>query len=162
MPQNTTPPAHGTSQYWSKYTANVPSGANTVRLSRVGNFLREVIFVNRRSASTRANGETDFPDPFSVFWDTRLLHAYTKKIWRDVLVRRTGYSSAIETAGGLDNGVFPYDFCHEFDNKLGRELRDGWLPTVQSTRLEGQGTFGSADALDILTNDVATAGEVFL
>jgi hypothetical protein len=162
-PQATTPPAHGTSQYWSKFTPTPASGNNTIRLTRVGNYIREVIFVNRKTSSgLRSDGETDFPDPAQIFWDTRLLHNYTKKIWRDTLTRRTGYINAIETAGGLDNGVFVYDWIHEFDGKMGHELRDGWLPTVQSTRLEIQGSWGNADKMDVLTNDVAPAGEVFL
>lgn len=162
-PQATTPPAHGTSQYWSKFTPTPGSGSNTIRLTRVGNYIRNVLFVNRNAGNgTRATGEADFPDPASIFWDTRLLHNYTKKVWRDTLTRRTGYIGAIEAAGGLDNGVFLYDWIHEFDGKIGHELRDGWLPTVQSTRLELQGSFGAADKLDILTNDVAPAGEVFL
>lgn len=159
--QMTVPPAHGTSQYWSKFTPTGAAGSNTVRWTRVGNYIREVIFVNRRSASTRANGETDFPDPAQIFWDTRLLHNYTKKIWRDEIKRRTGYTAALEAAGGQDNGVFPYDWCHEFDGQIGYELRDGWLQTVQSTRLEIQGSWGNAFACDIFTNDVAPAGEVF-
>jgi hypothetical protein len=160
--QATTPPAHGTSQYWSKFTPTPAAGNNTIRLTRVGNYIREVVFINRRTASTRANGETDFPDPSQIFWDTRLLHNYTKAIWRDEILRRTGYSAAIETAGGQDNGVFPYDWCHEFNGQLGKELRDGWLATVQSTRLEIQGSWGNAASMDVLTNDVAPAGEVFL
>ena len=58
--------------------------------------------------------------------------------------------------------MFPYEFCHEFDGHVGNELRDGWLPTVQSTRLEIVGSFANAGALDIITNDVAPAGEVFV
>jgi hypothetical protein len=159
--QETQPPAHGTSQYWSKYTAVALNGSQTVRLTRMGNYIRNVIFVCRRNASTRANGETDFPDPAATYWDTRLLHSYTKAVWRDTIKQRTGYTAAAEAAGGFDNGVFVYDFCHEFDGKMGRELREGYLPTVQSTRLEMQGTFGNTDNLDIITNDVAAAGEIW-
>lgn len=161
VPQETQPMAHGTTQYWSKYTATALNGSQTVRLSRVGNYLRNVIFVCRRSASTRANGETDFPDPSQTYWDTRLLNNYTKVVWNDVMKQRTGYTAAKEAAGGLDNGVFVWDLTHDFDAKMGRELRDGYLPTVQSTRLEIQGTFGNTDNLDIITNDVAAAGEIW-
>lgn len=160
--QMTVPPAHGTSQYMSKVTVNGVAGSQTIRWPRVGNYLREIIFVSRRTSSTRANGESDWPDPAQIFWDTRLLHNYTKTVWRDEIKRRTGYTATIETAGGQDNGVFPYDWCHEFDGKMGREIRDGWIPTLQSTRFELTGTWTNAPALDILTNDVAPAGEVFM
>jgi hypothetical protein len=69
---------------------------------------------------------------------------------------------ANDTAGGLDNGVFLYDFTHEFDGTLGQENRDLWLPTLGSTRLELQGVFANAGQLTVLTNDVAIAGPVFL
>lgn len=161
-PQMTTPPAHGTTQYFSKYTSVVSSGTQTIRFARMGNYIRSWLFVLRRSASTRANGESDFPDPTQMYWDTRLVHAYNKTLWRDVIKQRTGYTGTIETAGGQDNGVFPYDWCHEFDGKIGRELRDGWVPTLQSTRWELNGSFANAGNLDVITNDVAPAGEVFM
>ena len=160
--QLTVPPAHGTTQYLSKYTANIASGAQTVRWARVGNYIRMVIFVDRRSGSTRANGEADFPDPTQIFWDTRLLHNSTKTIWRDSVKYCYGYTAALEAANGPDNGVFPYQWADEFDGKVGHELRDGWLPTLQSTRLELQGSFASATALDLITNDVAPSGEIFV
>jgi len=69
---------------------------------------------------------------------------------------------SVDTPNGLDNSVWVYDFCHEFDGALGRENRDLWLPTLGSSRVELQGTFGAAGVLTILTNDVAIAGSVFL
>jgi hypothetical protein len=42
------------------------------------------------------------------------------------------------------------------------ENRDLWLPTLGSTRLELQGSFGGAGVLTVLTNDVAIAGSVFI
>jgi hypothetical protein len=85
------------------------------------------------------------------------------------MYERSGYGGAVgatipanDAAQGLDNGVFVYDFMHEFDGMLGRENRDLWLPTLGSTRLELQGSFGAAGTLTVLTNDVAIAGNVFI
>ena len=85
------------------------------------------------------------------------------------MYERTGFGGALgatvpanDTAQGLDNGVFVYDFCHEFDGSIGRENRDLWLPTLGSTRLEVQGSFANAGTLTVLTNDVAIAGSVFI
>lgn len=161
VPQETLPMAHGTTQYWTKYTANALAGQQTVRFTRMGNNIRNIILVDRRNASTRVNGETDMPDPSNLYWDTRLVHSYTKAVWRDIIKQRTGYTAALEAAGGPDNGVFPFDFCHEFTGKIGMELREGYLPTVQSTRLELQGSWGNTDNMDIITNDVAAAGEIW-
>jgi len=168
-----TPPAMNTTQFWSTQIFNVNAGAQTIRLTRVGNYLRNLIMVLRRSAGTRANGDSDFPDPVSFYLDTRPLDVFTKGMWRHTMFERSGFGGraaagvltaavANDAAGGLDNGVFAYDFTHDFDGTLGQENRDLWLPTLGSTRLELQGVFGNAGTLTVLTNDVAIAGSVFL
>lgn len=160
--QAQTPPAHGTTSYWSKTTINLASGSQQPRLPRVGNYLRNLIFVYRDNGGSRANGQAAWPDPASVYWDTRLLTQRLRTKWHDTMVRRTDMTAAVEQPRGRDNGVFVYDFAHDFDGGLGSELRDGWLPTTQSTRLELQGTFSAAGVLTVITNDVAPQGEIFV
>lgn len=161
--QATQPPAHGTTSYWSKTTFTLGAGFQNVRLPRVGNYLRELVFILRDANGSRLNGEAAFPDPLAIYWDTRLLKSYLKDLWINQHAERFDVTNAIETARGRDRGVFVEDYCHEFwGGAVGTELRDGWLPTVQSTRLEVQGTFGSAVSLTVLTNDVAPAGEIFV
>lgn len=164
-----TPPAMNTTQFWSSQTYPVLSGQNTIRLTRVGNYIRNLIFVLRRTAGTRANGETDWADPTTLYLDTRPLDIIENNNWRHQMYERSGYGGAVGTTlpandspRGLDAGVRVYDFMHEFDGTYGQENRDLWLPTLGSTRLEIQGSFGSAGALTVLTNDVAIAGSVFL
>jgi len=158
------PPAVGTTQFASKQIFNLPSGQQTVQFKRVGNYIRNIILVNRDSATgLRTGGATNFPDPMTLSWDTRpLLSAVPKALLRHIMQQRSGYTGTAETAGGPDNGVYVLDFMHDFDGHLGAELRDGWLGTVQSTRLELQGIFGSASVLTVLTNDISPAGEVFV
>lgn len=162
-PNATMPPAHGTTAYWSKTTFNLAAGFSATRLPRVGNWIRELIFIYRDTAGSRANGETNFMDPASIYWDSRLLKSYTKTLWRQSMRRKSGYyTGANDAVAGLDNGVFVEDYCHEFDGRIGAELRDGWLPTVQSTRLELSGSMASAGTLTVITNDVSPAGQVFV
>ncbi len=157
------PPAVGTTSYWSKTIINVPSGQQTIRLPRVGNYIRNMVFVNRAvSDGLRATGAGAFPDPAVTMWDTKILESLPKDVWRDYMTRRYDFTGGVEAVRGLDNGVFVRDFCHDFDGGVGYELRDGWLPTVQSTRLEIQGSFGAASVLSVLTNDVSPAGEIFV
>lgn len=163
----TTPPAMNTTQFWSTQVYNVNAGSQTIRLSRVGNYIRNLIFEYR--ATTRAAGNTNFPDPVTLYLDTRPLDIVERNNFVNQMYERTGFGGSIggttpanETAQGIDNGVFVYDFMHEFDGSLGRENRDLWLPTLGSTRLEVQGTFGAAGTLTVLTNDVAIAGNVFI
>ncbi len=169
----TMPPALNTTQFWTGQTYTVLAGQNTIRLTRVGNYLRNMIFILRRAGTSRANGEADWADPTTLYLDTRPLDIIENNNWKHQMYERTGfgaqYASAsaqiaplADLAGALDNGVRVYDFMHEFDGTLGRELRDLWLPTLGSTRLELQGNFANAGSLTVLTNDVAIAGSVFM
>lgn len=160
-----TPPAMNTTQFWSSQTYPVNVGQNTIRLTRVGNYIRNLVFVLRRAGTSRANGEADWADPLTLYLDTRPLDIIENNNWRHQMYERTGFGGAgvaNEAPRGLDNGVRVYDFMHEFDGVLGRENRDLWLPTLGSTRLEIQGNFANAGTLTVLTNDVAVAGSVFL
>lgn len=168
-----TPPALNTTQFWSAQTFAVAAGQQQVRLTRVGNYLRNLIFILRRGGTSRANGHVDMPDPTTLFLDTRPVDVVERNNWLNQMYERSGNGGraaggaltanvALDAAGGLDAGVFVYDFMHEFDAGLGRETRDLWLPTLGSSRLEVQGTFGNAGSLTVLTNDVAIAGSVFI
>jgi len=164
-----TPPAMNTTQFWSEQIFNVSAGQQTIRLTRVGNYLRNLVFVYRRAGTSRANGNSDWPDPLTLYLDTRPLDIIEITNWRHQMAERTGYGASLgattpanDTAQGLDNGVYVYDFSHEFDGELGRENRDLWLPTLGSTRLELQGSFANAGVLTVYTNDVAIAGTVFI
>lgn len=157
----TTPPALGTTQYLSKQVFNVAAaGYNNFRSSRVGNLIRNQVFIWRNAAGARV--KATFPDPLDISWDTRLLKAYSPIVWRGQMAHRLGFSGTDDNAGALELGVYVEDYCHEFDGKIGYELRDGWLPTTPATRLEASGTFGEPGTLTIITNDVSAAGEVYV
>lgn len=164
-----TPPAMNSTQFWTEQTYAVAAGQNTIRLTRVGNYVRNLIFVLRRAATTRSTGESDWADPTTIYLDTRPLDIIENNNWRHQMFERTGFGGtsgvavvAADSPQGLDNGVRVYDFTHEFDGALGRENRDLWLPTLGSTRLEIQGSFLTAGQLTVYTNDVAIAGSVFM
>lgn len=193
-PQATFPPAHNTTQYWSQTVATLSSGQQSIRHPRVGNYIRNLIYVYRSAGGVRQSVDSSWPDPATLSYDTRPLNILQRQIWRQYVAERFALYGPREAAGGLGNsatdfrltttpaggtyapgvgvsqvyvdsldaGVFPYDFMHEFDGRGGQELRDGWLPTVQSTRLELAGNFGTAGSLTILTNDVSPAGSVFV
>lgn len=160
---STTPPAMNTTQYWTEQQYTVNAGDNTIRLTRMGNYVRNFIFVFRRTAGTRANGDADWPTGTTVYWDTRPTDLlFDKTVWQNRIYERYFYTGAAEAAGARDNGVYPWDFCHEFTGKVGQENRDLWLPTLASTRFEIQGNFANAGTLTVLTNDVSVAGNVFM
>lgn len=159
----TTPPAMNTTQFFTKQVYPVVAGQNTIRLTRVGNMIRALYFIYRDVSNVRiANSSNNWATPAILYYDTRPVDYIPDVIWRKTMKERFGYVNTVETPGGLNNGVYLYDFCHEFDGSVGYELNDLWLPTLSSTRLEIQGSFGVAGTLEVITNDVAVAGNVFL
>lgn len=166
-----TPPAMNTTQFWSYQSYTVNAGMNTIRFTRVGNYIRNLAMVLRRAGTSRVNGEADLltADPVTVYLDTRPLDIIEPNNWVNQQWERTGFGGAVgatipakDAAAGIDNGVRTYDFMHEFDGTLGRENRDLWMPTLGSTRFELQFTAANAGTLMVYTNDVAIAGPVFM
>lgn len=171
MSNQITPPAMNTTSFWSSQVYTVNSGLNTIRLTRVGNYIRNLVFILQRAGNSRTNGESDWAsvDPLTLFLDTRPVDIMEPNAWKLQQYDRSGFGGSVgtttpanEAARGLDNGVRGYDFCHEFDGTLGHENRDLWLPTLGSSRLELQGNFPNAGTLKVLTNDIAIAGNVFI
>lgn len=156
------PPGVSTTQFWTTQQFTVNSGLNTIRLTRMGNYIRNLIFILRRAGTSRANGETDWPDPAYLYVDIHQQDAVVKNEWLTTIYERYGYATNGDAAGNKDNGVYAYDFCHEFDGQVGHENNDLWLPTKASSRVEIQGTFANAGVLTVLTNDVAVVGNVFM
>ena len=155
--QETEPKGLGTTQYWSKATYTTAVGSNTIRLARVGNLLRTLILIVRDDNAAREGA--DAPDPIAIHLDSRIVHDEAGVIRRDYMAERYGYALAPITTADDDEGVFVYDFSHDFDGHPGGELGDLWLPTVQATRLEFVGSISnSAGTLDVLTNDIAPVG----
>lgn len=151
------PPAVNTTQFWTSQSYTVNSGQNTIRLTRVGNYIRTLLMYMQDSNSTFSGGETIWnnADPTYLYKDARPLDILQPLVWRDSMFRKSGYN--------LDNGVRVYDFNSEFNGTYGWENRDLWLPTLGSTRLEWQFNASAAGKLTVLTNDVAITGaNVFL
>lgn len=157
-----TPPAMNTIQYWTEQPIALNAGQFNPRFTRMGNYLRMWIGVLRRTAGTRVNGDADWADPLTLMIDQRNQDQIYKTHWRTDLYEKWGYQGTVDTAGARDSGVYPYDYAHEFDGKVGHENRDLWLPTLEATRYELSGIWGNAGTLTVLTNDVAPQGNVFL
>ena len=160
----TTPVAMNTTQFWSVQQYPVVAGFNRIRLTRVGNYLRNLGFYFTDGSGSRTVGDTNWPTQLELDLDARPVDYVRKLTWRQTMYGRYGYQAATLDGGSntQDSGVFWYDLCHEFDGSVGNENRDGWWKTYGSTRLEVAGTFGVAGTLNVITNDVAIAGNVFL
>jgi len=160
----TTPVAMNTTQFWTVQQYPVVAGFNRIRLTRVGNYVRNLGFIYTDNAGSRTVGDTNWPTQLEIDLDARPVDYVRKLTWRQTQYGRYGFQASTLDGGSntQDSGVFWYDLCHEFDGAVGNENRDGWWKTYGSTRLEVAGTFGVAGTLTVITNDVAVAGNVFL
>lgn len=150
-PNAQNPPGEGTTQYWTKQNPSFVNGANAnMRLTRVGNIIRNLVFVARTAAGARSNLLTG---NFTLRLDGQEIFVRDVDYWRQLMFER-----------GLptETGLYVVDFTHDFDGRLGNEMRDLWLPTMQSTKLEISFTASAAGSLDILTNDIAAVSAPFM
>lgn len=150
-PQAQQPPVLGTTQYWSRFIPPVASGQQTIQLRRVGNYIRMFVLVFRTSAGARA---ANLPDPIQLYWDSRTVVNEALPVRQRLDWERYGIA--------MPTGVVVYEMAHDLTGKVGQETRDLWWRTLQSSRIELQGSMGAAGTLEILTNDVAPAGNIFV
>lgn len=147
-PQAREPIGHGTTQFWSAFTkAGLAVGNQTILLPRVGNLVRGLLFIARDGTGARNDGV--LPDPIQVTWDARILR------YESQFYRRSRQSEGLMGGIARDAGVFAVMFNDINDGNYGDEDPNLWLPTVQATRLEVDGSNAVAGSLQIVTNDVA-------
>lgn len=149
-PQVLQPPRHGTTQFWTKTNKVIAINANTLRLDRVGNLIRGVIWVVRDATGVRSAAIP--PTNFTINLDARQLTRQSQQLWR------TRQAEMYLLAGTWPVGVFPYMLAGDVVGHGGDGTPELWIPTMQSTRFELQGDdYTAVGSVDILTNDVAPA-----
>lgn len=147
VPNTVTPPALGTTQNWTAYSHPVTVGQNTIRLPRVGNVIRNLVFVNRDATGART--DSGLPSELSLLVDG---NQWRRNSWTYELQRM--YELYSYGTGDRPAGVWVLALTDDFDGMPGDELGDYWLQTTGATRLELQGVFSAAGSLHILTNDI--------
>lgn len=156
------PPATGTLQYWKQEVTTTPASSYTYTIvNGIGYGLRNVLFVNYRASSTRANGDTDFPDPFELTLGTMRLTYLNKAMWRTIMGRNFELTSTTaDAAFGRENGVYALEYTRNRANKVGGDYHN-YLRTQSGNTLKLKGTFGNADTLYVNTNYVIPQNNSF-
>lgn len=155
------PPLVGTTQYWSRQSIPVNAGqSNGQTFGRVGNIVRGWIFVFRNSSGVR-QAAANFMSPATLYRDGYNYDVIEINNWLTEIAYYYGYNSgSFDTAGGPDTGVYPYMFIFDLSGVPGNELRGQYWPTLQSSRIELDGSYGVAGTLEVLTNDIAPTGDL--
>lgn len=153
-PQSQIPPNYGSVQYWStRFQTGVVAGVNTVQVLRVGNLIRNLIFITRDTSSTGTRDDAVFPTAPIINWDARQLFNETQTY------RQNRTYEALESIPTLGRpaGVYGYFFDRTNQDRAGDDKPWLWLPTVEATRLELNGNFASPGVVEVLVNDIAPA-----
>jgi hypothetical protein len=165
------PPASGTTQYWTQGSLAI-AGAGTINsqlITGLGYPFREYLFLLRDGTGSRANGETNWPDPLVAlkFEANMLLSNVSKSFWQAMMARVTGYTSGTADARGAgvtpgkENGAYLLYFNNDFfRNAIGGETRRTYLITSPGSNFIYNANVGGAGNLYSIVNYIAPGGGV--
>lgn len=165
------PPASGTTQYWTQGSVSGLGGTvNQGLITGLGYPFRTYIFLLRGSDTTRATGETNWPDPLIgiKFEANFILSNIAKALWQNIISRMYGYINPVADARGTgafvapghENGVYIMNFNADFFKRTpGGETRRTYLVTSPGSNFIFNGTIGSTgSSLYSIVNYVAPGG----
>ncbi len=170
------PPANGTTQYWTQGSVPIAAAGviNQQLITGLGYPFRSYLWLYRDSTGSRANGESNWPDPLIglKFEANFLLTQYNKAMWQGEMARRSGYDNAAMDArgplgtgaasnlgSGKENGIYGLFFNSDFFKKaIGGETRRTYLVTSPGSNFIINGNFGAAGNLYEIVNYVAPGG----
>ncbi len=183
-PISQSPPAAGTTQYWTQGNLPLSGGTNNIQLgTALGYPWRNYLFMLVRSSGTRANGELDWPDPLiGLKFEANMLYSQYQKVqWNQRMARDYGYRNtnlqqttpadtrfadvaAVGTQAtfvepGLETGVKAINWNQDFAfQKPGSETRRTYLVSSPGSNWIFNGSLGNAGTLYSIVNYVAPAG----
>jgi hypothetical protein len=156
-----TPRNFGTTQFWNQQTYNALNGAQTYTLQAppgMGNNHRNWVAINR-VASSGARSSADFPSPLNLTFRGNTLYQLDNLLWVDEMSRIFGYNEpTLDTANGLDTGVFVIPFDNDFGFEPGAETGNGYLATANGDPIGFNGTWNASSNLFWLVNFINLVG----
>jgi hypothetical protein len=144
-PQQQLPPVHGTGQFWTTRRPDVLAGNINVPITRVGNLIRNLVFITRTAGGVRA--DTVMPDPAIINWDGRQQFQFSQRYWQQSMFEKLVDATR-------DTGVWILSMAHSQQNRAGDDTPNLWWPTVQATRMELSGTNALAGSIQVVVNDI--------
>lgn len=149
-PQSQVPPLLGTGLIQSKVNVGTLAGAQTIKVTKMGNLLRNVIFVGRTAAGARS--DACLPDVANFMWDgNNFLQASVRYMQAWAFEKLSGNVT-------WPTGVMLLPYAHggvQSEGRLGNEGPDLWFATTQSTRFEVVGNVTTPGSIDVITSEIA-------
>jgi hypothetical protein len=169
-PVQTTPPNMNTLQRWTEQTVTMVSGAFDARVKKLGNYLRELIFISKNSSLARVSDVNGgWSDPVQIVLDEDVKDNIAAALWKQDIYECWGYgrtpnggtaSTALDSPGGQDTGVWPYQYC--VDRRSIAEDVAAYLPTIESEDYLLRGNWGPAVyKMTVLVGEVLPRGDIF-
>jgi hypothetical protein len=161
VPQQIAPVGVGSINLVQNQSIPVTQGDRIVQISNVGNVIHKLIFTLRDSSGNRtatgwgATNQLILNNDTLFYWTTPS-SSTNKNTWASYITDVYGYgdavnatapgtTSTIDSANGLDTGVYALNFGDINGNGQTACSRDQFLPTLDSTLLQLRSTsFGSA------------------
>ena len=177
----TTPPNMNTLQRWTEQSVTMVSGAFDVRVRKLGNYVRELLFLSKNSSGVRivtpaavslySQPPAGWTDVAHIVLDEDIKDNITLWLWQRDIWEIWGFGGltggatsfpANDTAGGFDDGVFPYQYCCNRDQP-NVEAVAKYLPTIESEDylLRGDNWGTSVSKMVILKCEVLPRGDIF-
>jgi hypothetical protein len=133
-------------------------GTPQIQLNNVGDYLSDIIYVLRDTSSTgprdinattQSSTQGNWPNPFTWWVNDFQVHSVPLTYYVNRMARFYRYNATVETAGGLDNGVFPLLWLKVLLDRMENFMpASQYLPTDATTKLQIRGaTFGSGAAV---------------
>lgn len=163
--QATDPFGLGTLSLFQKENPNLAPGEQLTRSNNTGNVIRNLIFVARTAAGART--DADWSNICELYVDNNPLLRLKKNEWQDAMARWFGLTaSALDSAGGLDTGVYVLPF-YLFAGGLAGDpgnSRAQLLATLDATLLQFKGYSWGANIsqLAIITQAIAADNPAFI
>jgi hypothetical protein len=169
VPQQIAPVGVGSINLTQNQSIPVTSGDRIVQISNVGNVIHKLIFTLRKSDGTRTGSDWGATNQLilnndTLFYWTTPSSSTNKNTWASYITDVYGYgdavngtapgtTSTIDSANGLDTGVYALNFGDINGNGQTACSRDQFLPTLDSTLLQLRSTsFGAnASTLEVIS-----------
>jgi hypothetical protein len=155
------PPLPGTRQCWqTEDDTGIVAGSHTTKITNgIGYAYRQIILIERRAGTSRANGESDYPDPLEIWLGGTRVKRLGKNVWKTKTGRRFGLvTKTADAALGPENGTRVLVWDADVNTTPGNDARRKLFRTQDGNVFKLVGTWANAGTLRINSNYVIPRG----
>lgn len=146
-----TPVALGATLFLRRNTKELNAGGVDTEIDFPAGSYRALMFCLRDSTGSRAQGDADWMDPMAVFINNDVPYDRYKAQWLRRQERAFGYTAAVNTVNGRNNGLFTLPFNTDGELKAGGEDRYKYLSLSAADTVGYRGTIGGSGT-HVMTN----------